>query len=93
MIKSWKHKGLRLFYETGSKAGILAEHAKRLKIILQLLDAAEEAEALNVPGFYFHVLVGKKLKGYYSVRVSGNWRIVFQFEGKNAMFVDYLDYH
>ena len=92
MIKTWKHKGLRLFYNTGSKAGIFAEHAKRLTVILQLLDAAEEADALNIPGFYFHKLTDK-LKGFYSVRVSGNWRVIFQFEGKDATLVDYLDYH
>jgi toxin HigB-1 len=91
MIVSWKHKGLKQFYQTGSKAGIQPEHAKRLTIILQLLDAAESPELLNLPGFYFHGLRGD-LKGFYSVRVNGNWRVIFQFEGKNATLVDYLDY-
>jgi proteic killer suppression protein len=92
MIKSWKHRGLKSFYLTGSKAGIQPEHAKRLTILLQLLDAAEEAEALSLPGFFFHRLQGE-LSGYYSVRVNGNWRLIFQFQGKDAYLVDYLDYH
>ncbi len=92
MIKTWKHKGLKEFYLTSSKAGIKPEHAKRLTIILQLLDAAEEPEALNLPGFYFHGL-RRDLVGFYSVRVSGNWRVIFKFEGKDAILVDYVDYH
>lgn len=92
MIKSWKHKGLKQFYITGSKAGIKPDHAKRLTVILQFLDAAEKAEELNLPGFNLHPLQGP-LKGYYSVTVSGNWRVIFKFEGENAILVDYLDYH
>jgi proteic killer suppression protein len=92
MIKSWKHKGLEQFYLTGSKAGIQPAHARRLTIILQLLDAAETAESLNLPGFYFHTLKDD-LKGYYSLRVNGNWRVIFQFKDKNAYVVNYLDYH
>lgn len=92
MIKSWNHKGLKQFYLTSNKAGIIPGHAKRLTIILQLLDAAEEPESLNLPGFYFHSLQGK-WKGYYSARVSGNWRVIFQFDRKDAILVNYLDYH
>ncbi len=92
MIKSWKHKGLEPFYLTGSKAGIQPAHARRLTILLQVLDAAETAESLNLPGFYFHELDGQ-LKGHYSVRVNANWRVLFQFQDKMAYVVNYLDYH
>lgn len=92
MIISWKHKGLKAFYETESKAGIQPEHAKRLKLLLQLLDAAEEPQALHLPGLGFHPLQGD-LKAYYALKVSGNWRLVFQFDGKNVCLVDYIDYH
>lgn len=92
MIKSWKHKGLKQFYLTSAKAGIKPEHAKRLTLLLQLLDSAEEPKELNLPGFYFHALQGN-LAGHYSVRVNGNWRMIFQFEGNDAVLVDYLDYH
>lgn len=92
MIKSWKHKGLKQFYLTNNKSGIKPEHAKRLTIVLQLLDAAEDPKSLNLPGFYLHALHGT-MQGYYSIRVTGNWRVIFQFEGKDAVLVDYLDYH
>ena len=92
MIKSWKHKGLKKFYFEDSKAGIKPEHARRLTIILQVLDAAEKAEDLNLPGFYFHKLSGP-LKEHYSVRVSGSWRVIFKFDANDAELVDYLDYH
>lgn len=92
MIKSWKHKGLRKFYEAGDTSGIIAEHQKRLKVILQLLDAANKPERLNLPGLDFHKLKGK-LKDYYSVSVRANWKVIFQFEKEDVFLVDYLDYH
>ena len=92
MIESWKHKGLKLFYETGSTKGIKAQHQMRLKIILQRLDAAVQAEDMDLPNMRFHKLKGK-LKEHYSVTVNKNWRIIFKFEGNNAILVDYLDYH
>ena len=92
MIKSWQHKGLKSFYETGNKSGIIPEHAKRLKTLLQLLNAANNAQRLNLPGLDFHALKGNLL-GFYSIAVRANWKIIFQFEGENAILVDYLDYH
>jgi len=92
MIKTWQHKGLKQFYDTGSKAGIKPEHAKRLKLILQFLDAATKPEDMNLPKMQFHGLSGG-LAGYYTVSVNGNWRVIFQFEGQDAILVDYLDYH
>ena len=92
MIKSWQHKGLRRFYETGSLKGIQAKHTVRLTIILQRLDAAVRPEDLNLPGMHFHKLKGK-FKDFYSVSVSGNWRIIYRFEGKDATLIDYIDYH
>lgn len=92
MIKSWRHKGLKLFYTEGSTAKIQSAHSDKIHDILQALDAATTPEQMNLPGLIFHRLVGD-LKGYYSVRVSGNWRIIFGFEGRDAVLVDYLDYH
>lgn len=92
MIKSWKHKGIRRFYLSDDKSGIIADHAKRIKIILQLLDAANSPNRLNLPGFDFHKLKGN-LKDYYSVAVRANWKIIFQFEDEDAILVDYIDYH
>ena len=92
MITSWKHKGLKEFYETGSTARINAEHKLKLQIILQRLDAALTPKDMNLPGMNFHVLKGE-LKEYYSIKVSGNWRVIYKFDGKDAILVDYLDYH
>ena len=92
MIKSWQHKGLKLFYETGSRAKIQANHAEKIHDILQVLDFATAPEQMELPGFGFHKLTGD-MKGLYAVKVSANWRIVFSFENKDAILVDYLDYH
>ncbi len=92
MIKSWRHKGLKQFYDTGSVKGIQPKHSVRLTIILQRLDAAINPEDLNLPGMHFHSLKGE-YKGYYSVSVSGNWRVIFKFERGHAISIDYLDYH
>lgn len=92
MIKSWQHKGLKLFYETGSKAKINATHANRLHDILQVLDFATSSEQINFPGLKLHKLV-RNLQGFYSVTVSGNWRVIFKFDGHDVILVDYLDYH
>lgn len=92
MIKSWQHKGVKDFFFKGSKKGIIPDHEKRLKIILQRLNAAIQAQDMNTPGMRFHDLKGK-LKGFHSVTVSGNWRIIFVFKKNDAYLVDYLDYH
>ncbi len=92
MIKTWKHKGLRLFFRTGVTSGIQPKHQTKLKIILQLLDASIQPEDMDLPGMGFHTLKGD-LKNYYSVTVNGNWRVIFAFDGQDAILVDYLDYH
>ena len=92
MIKSWQHRGLKRFFEKGSMAGIQPAHKTRLKIILQQLNAAVSADDMNLPGMKFHALKGE-YNGFYSVSVNGNWRVVFGFEGLDAVLVDYLDYH
>ena len=92
MIKSFKHKGLKKLYETGSKRGVRPQHASRLRIILARIGASATAEDMNLPGLGLHQLKGT-LKSFWSVSVSGNWRVVFRFENGNATNVDYLDYH
>ena len=92
MIKSWKHKGLKTFFETGKTSGIDSAHAKKIKIILQLLNAANAPERLDLPGMRFHKLKGD-LNGYFSVTVRANWRIIFKFDNEDVILVDYLDYH
>jgi toxin HigB-1 len=92
MIKSFKHKGLEDFFYTGSKKGIRPEHAGRLERILDRLNAAGDIKDMNYPGSFLHQLTGDK-NGLHSVRVSGNWRVFFQFIEGDAHIVDYGDYH
>ena len=92
MIKTWRHKGLKLFYETGNTAKIQQQHAKKIHVILQALDFITAPLQMDFPGLYFHPLIGD-LKGFYSVRVSANWRIIFGFEKGDVILVDYVDYH
>ncbi len=92
MIRSFKHKGLAKFFETGSKAGIQSAHADRLRSILGRLNAAAKAEDMGLPGLRLHPLKGER-KGTWAVWVSGNWRITFRFVGPDAEVVDYEDYH
>lgn len=92
MIKSFQHKGLRGFYETGSTRGIRADHAKRLSRMLQFMDRAAAPTDLDLPGWRLHPLKGE-LAEYWSLSVSGNWRVIFRFAGADIELIDYLDYH
>jgi proteic killer suppression protein len=92
MIKSFRHKGLKAFFEKGSLAGIQAAHAPRLGAMLRRLNEATDAQAMNLPGWGLHPLKGA-LKGHWSVWVNGNWRLTFRFDGTDTELVDYQDYH
>ncbi len=92
MIQSFKHKGLESFFKTGSKSGIQAKHSKRLQLILGRLNASASASDMDLPGLYLHSLSGNR-EDIWSVRVSGNWRVTFQFNGEHAEIVNYEDYH
>jgi toxin HigB-1 len=92
MIRSFKHKGLRRFFETGSTAGIQAAHAKKLRLILGRLHAAMRPQDMALPGLRLHELAGSRA-GTWAVNVSGNWRITFRFAGNDAEDVNYEDYH
>jgi toxin HigB-1 len=92
MIQSFKHKGLEIFFATGSKKGIIPEHAQKIERILDRLDASISPSDMNLPGYRLHELKGQD-SGTWSVTVNANWRITFEFEGQNAVLIDYLDYH
>ncbi len=92
MIQSFAHKGLERFYRTGSKSGIQAKHAERLRLILSNLDQAEDPKDMDLPGLVLHELKGKR-EGIWAVRVSGNWRVTFRILERGARTVDYEDYH
>ncbi len=92
MIKSFKHKGLRKFYKTGSTAGIQNAHKNKIRMRLTALDTAICIADMDLPGFRLHPLKGD-MKGLWAIDVSKNWRIVFKFEDGAADSIDYEDYH
>ncbi|MBK8869621.1 MAG: type II toxin-antitoxin system RelE/ParE family toxin [Elusimicrobia bacterium] len=92
MIKSFAHKGLERYFYDGSKRGIRPEHAQKIGDILDRLNASFVVQDMGFPGSGLHPLKGD-LKDHWAVKVSGNWRVVFRFDGGNAYVVDYRDYH
>jgi proteic killer suppression protein len=92
MIKGFRHKGLKQFFETGSKKGIQADHVRRLSLQVSALDEAEVVDDMDQPGWKLHALKGE-LDGHWSVKVSGNWRMTFIFTDGDAHVVNYQDYH
>ena len=92
MIKSFKYKGLKLFFETGKSAGIQAKHVKKLRMQLAAIDTAQVLDDIDLPGFSLHSLKGER-SGIWSISVSGNWRVTFEFLDGNAYTLNYEDYH
>ncbi len=92
MIKTWKHKGLKLFFETGKTSGIQSKHARRLKILLAVLNVAIDPKDINLPGFDFDQLVGNR-KGSFAISVNGNYRVTFSFFEHDVVLINYEDYH
>ena len=92
MITSFRHKGLRRLFETGSISGVRTTDAKRLRMQLAALDTAQTIEDMDIPGFRLHPLKGE-MRGRWSIMVSGNWRLTFEFHDGNASILDYEDYH
>lgn len=92
MVKSFRHKGLRQFFESGSLAGIQPQHARRLRMQLAALDTGQSIQDIDIPGFRLHPLKGRD-RGRWSIWVSGNWRLTFEFRDGDATILDYEDYH
>ncbi|SDA85287.1 proteic killer suppression protein [Pseudomonas sp. NFPP33] len=92
MIKTIKHKGLKALHQTGNTKGVRADHVARLRRILATLDVATVPGDMDRPGNRLHPLKGE-LAGFWSVSVSGNWRVIYRFDGSDVELVDYLDYH
>jgi proteic killer suppression protein len=92
MIVSFRHSGLEGFFTTGSKAGIHPSHAAKLSVQLFHLNRAKTPRDMDAPGWELHPLRGD-LKDHWAVKVNGNWRLTFTFEGEDAVLVDYRDYH
>ncbi|MCJ8272192.1 MAG: type II toxin-antitoxin system RelE/ParE family toxin [Psychrosphaera sp.] len=92
MIKSFKHKGLKKFFETGSTAGIQAKHQRKLRMQLAAIDTAATIDDVDLPGFKLHPLKGDR-DGVWSITINGNWRVTFEYVNGNAYILNYEDYH
>lgn len=92
MIRGFKHRGLKRLYEHGDRSGIRPDLLEIVERILTVLDAAATPQALDLPRYRLHPLKGE-LKGFWSVTVRANWRIVFRFAGRDAVDVELIDYH
>lgn len=92
MIKSFKHKGLERFYESGNTKGIQANHAKKLRMQLAALDTAKSIDDMDIPGYRLHPLTGAR-KGTWSITENSNWRLTFEFTEGNVYILNYEDYH
>jgi len=92
MIKSFRHKGLKRFFEKGKTSGIQSEHVGRVRRILALLETSSSITDMDLPGLNLNELKGNR-KGTWSVKVSGNWRVTFKFVDGDVHVVDYEDYH
>ncbi len=92
MIKTFKHKGLKKFFETGSKAGIQAKHERKLRMQLAAIDTATIIDDVDLPGFKLHPLKGDR-DGIWFITVNGNWRVTFEFVDGSAYILNYEDYH
>lgn len=92
MIVSFRSKALKLFWTKGDASKLPPDHIERVAEALAVLNRARKAEDMNLPGFRFHELKGKR-SGTYSITVTANWRITFEFEDQDAKVLDYEDYH
>jgi len=92
MIKTFRHKGLKKIFETGSTSGVEVVYADKIIRIIARLNVVDQPGKMNSPSFKLHPLKGDK-KSFWSVSVNGNWRIIFRFSGEDAYDVDLIDYH
>ncbi len=91
-MRTLRHKGLKRLFEQDDPSGIRADQITRIRDVLAHLDRAERPADLDLPGYRLHALKGD-LKGYWSVTISGNWRVIFRFEDGDAFDINLVDYH
>jgi proteic killer suppression protein len=92
MILSFRNRALERFWERSDARGLNSQHVRKIELILNMLDRAVRPEDMNLTRLKFHKLTGER-PPRWSVWVNGNWRVTFAFEGKDAVAVDYEDYH
>jgi proteic killer suppression protein len=92
MIRTIRHRGLKRLYERDNRSGVSPEHLPRIMDVLANLNLATKPKDLDVPSYRLHPLKGD-YKGFWSVRISGNFRLIFRMEDGHAYDVDLVDYH
>jgi proteic killer suppression protein len=92
MVRNFRHKGLQRLFQDDDGSKLPPDMVARIRLILSTLHAAQAIEAMDIPTFRLHPLKGE-LKGFFSVTVRANWRIIFRFEGGEAFDIDFVDYH
>ncbi len=92
MIVRFRHKGLERLHLRGDPSGVSAQHVKRLRSVLAALETALAPSDMALPGARLHRLRGDRV-GQWSVSISGNWRVIFEFEGQHVTNIDLVDYH
>ena len=92
MIRNFRHRGLQRLFERGDRSKIRADFVEKVERILARLDASAEPSDMDAPGFGLHAMTGDR-RGFWSVVVSRNWRVIFRFEDSEACDVDFVDYH
>lgn len=92
MIQTFRHKGLKRFFETGNTSGIQTTHSNRLRLILTVLNQARHIKDVDLPGLRLHPLKGNR-QGYWSVSISGNWRVIFRYDDGDVYDINLVDYH
>lgn len=92
MVRSFRHRGLKRLYERGDPSRVHADQAERIALALADLDDARTPSDLDLPGYRLHPLKGA-LKGFWSISISGNWRVIFRFDDGDVYDVDLVDYH
>jgi len=92
-IRSIRHKALARLFQDDERRGLPADQIPKLRRVLAALDAASDVEEMKVyPGWRLHSLKGE-LDGFWSVTITGNWRLIFRFEDGDAFDADLIDYH
>ena len=92
MIKGFRHRGLKRLFERGDKSQVRADMLDKIENILAVLDNADTPEKMDLPGFRLHPMTGD-LRGFWSVTVRANWRIIWRYDGADAVDVELIDYH
>jgi proteic killer suppression protein len=92
-IRSIRHRGLKRLYRSGDGRDLPAAQVQKISDILLAIDEAARPQEVGLfPGWRLHPLKGE-LRGFWSVTVSGNWRVIFRFEEGDALDLDFVDYH